>query len=253
MKKFLFVMIAVIFALMLPVSAFAEDVITEDSAETPIEENITEEPLPDLPTEESPEDIVTPPVEDTKEDFLEQIDNETLDKIIALGQELKDLKESDYTFEERMLQLINSENLSSTIGTIATVVTSIAIFVFRNIQKKNFLDNSGKIKIIDDDVLDLKETVDALKTENTELKEKIDKLIEVIEINSVKLEQINIDTTENKIISDTAKTATIATAKMVSDAFGHSRTIDAATKALITYDYLEVLKASEGETKTEEV
>lgn len=239
MKKIIFVLIALALMLSLPITTFAEEVVAEE--EIAVDEVVTDGTT-DGTTEEEPTDI------------LDVIDNETLDKIIALGQELKELKEGDYTFEERMLQLIDSENLSGTLGTIATVVVSIALFIFRSIMKKDTAINMGKIAVVEDDVLNLDDTVKKLTEKNKELEETVKKLVEVIESNTIKLEQINIDTTENKLISDTAKAATIATAKMVSDAFSHSRTIDAATKALITYDYLEVLKSKEVNNQiTEEV
>ncbi len=193
------------------------------------------------------EDVVigetTEDIESTLEDSF--LSNEAIDKIIALGQELRELKESDYTFEERILQLVNSENLSSTIGTLMTVIASIAIFVFRSIQKKDYTLNSTKITEMEKQILDLADEVDAEKTENIALRETVTTLVDVITNNTTVLEKINIDTEENRHIADVAKVATIATAKMVSDAFGRSRTIDAATKELITRDYLEVLKADE--------
>lgn len=194
-----------------------------------------------------PEDTTVIEKTDDLESTLEDsfLSNEAIDKIIALGQELRELKESDYTFEERILQLVNSENLSSTIGTLMTVIASIAIFVFRSIQKKDYTLNSTKITEMEKQILDLADAVDAEKTENIALRETVITLVDVITNNTTVLEKINIDTEENRHIADVAKTATIATAKMVSDAFGHSRTIDAATKELITRDYLEVLKADE--------
>ena len=193
------------------------------------------------------EDIVsgeeTGDIESTLEESF--LNSEAIDKIIALGQELKELKESDYTFEERILQLVNSENLSSTIGTLMTVIASIAIFVFRSIQKKDYTLNSTKITEMEKQILDLADEVNAEKTENVALRNTVSALVDVITNNTTVLEKINIDTEENRHIADVAKIATIATAKMVSDAFGRSRTIDAATKELITRDYLEVLKADE--------
>lgn len=193
------------------------------------------------------EDIVsgeeTGDIESTLEESF--LNSEAIDKIIALGQELKELKESDYSFEERILQLVNSENLSSTIGTLMTVIASIAIFVFRSIQKKDYTLNSTKITEMEKQILDLADEVNAEKTENVALRNTVSALVDVITNNTTVLEKINIDTEENRHIADVAKIATIATAKMVSDAFGRSRTIDAATKELITRDYLEVLKADE--------
>lgn len=240
MKKIILVLIALALMLALPITTFAEDVAIEE--DIVVDETVDE---------------VTPPTDGDAEatpdtDIIEGLNNETLDKIIALGQELKELKEGEYTFEERMLQLINSENLSGTLGTVATVVVSIAVFIFRSIMKRDTAINMGKIAVVEDDVLNLDETVKNLTEKNKKLEETVAKLVEVIESNTIKLEKINVDTTENKLISDTAKAATIATAKMVSDAFSHSRTIDAATKALITYDYLEVLKSQEAKKQTTE-
>lgn len=240
MKKIILVLIALALMLALPITTFAEDVAIEEDI---VIDEVVDEVAP--PTDGDAE--ATP---DT--DIIEGLNNETLDKIIALGEELKELKEGEYTFEERMLQLINSENLSGTLGTIATVVVSIAVFIFRSIMKRDTAINMGKIAVVEDDVLNLDETVKKLTEKNKELEATVAKLVEVIESNTIKLEQINVDTTENKLISDTAKAATIATAKMVSDAFSHSRTIDAATKALITYDYLEVLKSQEAKKQTTE-
>lgn len=193
------------------------------------------------------EDVVSGEETGDLENTLEEsfLNSEAIDKIIALGQELKELKESDYTFEERILQLVNSENLSSTIGTLMTVIASIAIFVFRSIQKKDYTLNSTKITEMEKQILDLADEVNAEKTENVALRNTVSALVDVITNNTTVLEKINIDTEENRHIADVAKIATIATAKMVSDAFGRSRTIDAATKELITRDYLEVLKADE--------
>lgn len=241
MKKIFLAIITVIICLTLSISAYADDSTLNSDVLEPVESIDTEATVETEP-EADAEDTI--PSDKIKEDsFLSAIDNEAIDKIIALGKELKELKESDYTFEERMLQLINSENLSSTIGTIATVVASIAIFIFRSIQKKDSLLNATKIKGLEGMVADLEDLVDLEKNENVKLREDVNTLITVISTNTEVLNKINIDTTENRHNTDVAKTATIATAKMVSDAFGHSRTIDAPTKALITYDYLEVLKA----------
>lgn len=241
MKKIFLAIITVIICLTLSISAYADD-STPNSDVLESVESIDTEATVETEPEADAEDAS--PSDKIKEDsFLSAIDNEAIDKIIALGQELKELKESDYTFEERMLQLINSENLSSTIGTIATVVASIAIFIFRSIQKKDSLLNATKIKGLEGMVADLEDLVDLEKNENVKLREDVNTLITAISTNTEVLNKINIDTTENRHNTDVAKTATIATAKMVSDAFGHSRTIDAPTKALITYDYLEVLKA----------
>lgn len=244
MKKIILVLIALALMLALPITTFAENVA--------IEEDIVVDEVIDEVVDE-----VTPPTDGDAEatpdtDIIEGLNNETLDKIIALGQALQELKESEYTFKERMLQLINPENLSGTLGTVATVVVSIAVFIFRSIMKRDTENNMGEIAVVGDDVLNLGKTVKKLTEKNKELEATVEKLVEVIESNTIKLEQINVDTTENKLISDTAKAATIATAKMVSDAFSHSRTIDAATKALITYDYLEVLKSQEAKKQTSE-
>lgn len=241
MKKIFLAIITVIICLTLSISAYADD-STPNSDVLESVESIDTEATVETEPEADAEDTV--PSDKIKEDnFLSAIDNEAIDKIIALGKELKELKESDYTFEERMLQLINSENLSSTIGTIATVVASIAIFIFRSIQKRDSLLNAAKIKGLEGMVTDLEDLAELEKNEIVKLKEDIKTLIDAISTNTEVLNKINIDTTENRHNTDVAKTATIATAKMVSDAFGHSRTIDAPTKALITYDYLEVLKA----------
>lgn len=241
MKKIFLAIITVIICLTLSISVYADDTTLNSDVLEPVE-SIDAEATVETEPEADVEDTI--PSDKIKEDsFLSAIDNEAIDKIIALGKELKELKESDYTFEERMLQLINSENLSSTIGTIATVVASIAIFIFRSIQKKDSLLNAAKIKGLEGMVADLEDLVDLEKNENVKLREDVNTLIDAIKTNTEVLNKINIDTTENRHNTDVAKTATIATAKMVSDAFGHSRTIDAPTKALITYDYLEVLKA----------
>ena len=168
----------------------------------------------------------------------EIISNDFIDKYLALAEELRMLKESDYTFKERILQLINSENLAATLGTLMTVISSIAIFVFRSFQKKDSIGNTIKINA-------LSKTIEEEREENKVLREDVNVLINVIRENNLLLSKINTDTTENHEMVEIAKRATTATAKMVSDAFQHSRTIDSTTKELLTHDYLEVLKAEE--------
>ena len=144
----------------------------------------------------------------------------------------------DVTLRDRLLEFATAENISSTLGSVCTVVCSIAIFVFRKIQKKDYDGNARGIS-------HLKKELAAEREANIRLREDVDRLICSLDENTSILKKINIDTDENKLMLDTTKKATAATAKMVLDAFGHSRTIDSATKELITLEYLQVISPKE--------
>ena len=241
MKKLICAFFATIIVCILTISAVA----TEDIPETNVEATETMGELVSDTTEqgdrsenEMPTLNESVPAETAAAEISVELDEAMIDKFITLAEELRLLKESDLGLKERLIQLVNSENLSSTLGTIMSVICGFAIFIFRSIQKKD--SNSNYVQIAS-----MKKELAEERELNKTLRADVDRLIGVIKENSDILSKINIDTTENRELVEIAKTATVATAKMVSDAFGHSRTIDSATKELLTHDYLAVLKAEE--------
>ena len=169
----------------------------------------------------------------------------TGEEILMEDSEEREVEE--ITLKGRLLELLTPENLSSTLGSICTVVCSAAIFVFRRIQKKDTEVNTLHIGY-------LKKELSAERESNKKLREDVDALIVALDNNTEILKKINLDTDENKHMLDSAKNATAATAKMVLEAFGHSRTIDSATKELITHEYLHIVNAEneDGEGESEQ-
>lgn len=211
MKKLFFVTIFLCFCLLLTSSACAEELVQE----TPQE----------LSTETVVESDAT-------------LDEEDVDRLISLGEDLREEKESSYTWEERLRQLLDPDKLGSLLGAAMTVISSMAIFIFRHFQKKDASLSSARIRQLEAEVA-------AEREENIGLRADVQALILAMKENTAVLGGIKLNTEENRESAKMAKDATAATAKMVADAFGRSRTIDAATKELITYDYLSVLKAGE--------
>ena len=259
MKKILAITFTIILTAMLAFSVNAEELETlevetsiETEAETVIEtEEVTEAVVETEAVIETEMVTVTEiDAEKYAQQFIEYVfsgaegSQELMDKIIAMGEQFAEQKEAGYTFKERIEQLVTPDNMITSISALFLVICGIAVFVFKNWQKRSSLALHRDIGI-------LKDKYDEERKENQKLRE--DVTMQTKEIEELKAlivglcERSDISKTDMDHVSHTAT----AVARMVKDVFLNSKTIDASGKALLVHNYMDAIGAEETATAEE--
>lgn len=225
MKKIICLFLVVLFALLLTVStgAQAEIELPVDQA-TEIAAEISEE----IDYAAIAKQVVS---------YIQSGDapQELIDALITMGEEMQTMKEDGYTFKERVLQLITSENILATATAFFLIVGAILLFL-----AKKYLRNSAY------DSEDALAEVRSLKSELKDERERRERAEEKAKEKDAKIDQV-LDLAR-QILSGVQNTGkgSIAVAKMTKDVFLNSRTIDAEGKALLTHNFLEAMEELNG-------
>lgn len=199
---------------------------TEDDAALPSTEQIAEDT----------ENVIAPiDYSAIAKQFISYIQSEAapeelIDSIIAMGDEMSEMKENGYTFKERLLQLVSSENVLKTAAALFMLIGAILFFIIR---KK--LKNSG---------YDIEDTLLEARAANATLqKEKEEREKDSKEIKACRAEIAELKGLLEDILSGVKKVGngSVGVAKMVKDVFLNSRTLDAEGKSLMTRNFLEAI------------
>lgn len=265
MKKLIAVILMVMVAMTFSVTAFATE---EEVVETPeVNEETLEETPEEVPTEtptETPDEVVDEVVDETpkedevvptpnteafnKDEFANQFvayifsgtenADEIMDKIIAMGEQYKQYKEDGYTFEERLEQMVTTENIVALASAGFLVVCGIAFFVIEDKRKKDRKATAHYVAVLQEKYAEEVES-------NKAVKEALANQTEVVAEMRKILEALIADADSNKLNLDSATRSSKAVAKMVKDVFLCSKTIDASGKELLTRNYLEAMEDSD--------
>lgn len=250
MKKILLIVLSILLVLNLPIIISAEDsVVTEPVAEEITTESVTET-VPVLKEEPQADGKTKVPSSELAEQFVayifsgEEGSDELMDKLLTICEEYSLQKEQGYTFQERMVQLVSSENLVVFSAAAFLVVCGIAFFVIESKRKRDRKATGAYIARLE------KSYQKEIKS-NTEMKEAY--LRQGEEINDMR-EQLAMlcQTTEaNKMDLDKTTRANQAVANMIKDVFLNSKTIDANAKSLLIHNYLEAVNSGSVDAKGE--
>lgn len=249
MKKILALTLTIILTAMLAFPAFAEEVDTatvDTTVETEAEANTVVDTDNVINQSAETETVTLTDIENEKyaQQFINYVfsgaegSQELMDKIIAMGEQFAEQKEAGYTFKERIEQLVTPDNMITSISALFLVICGIAVFVFKNWQKRSSLALHKDISI-------LKDKYDDERKENEKLRE--DVTMQTKEIEELKslivglCERSDISKTDMDHVSHTAT----AVARMVKDVFLNSKTIDASGKALLVHNYMDAIGAEE--------
>lgn len=157
---------------------------------------------------------------------------ELVDSMIAMGEEMKQMKEEGYTLKERLLQLVSPEHILTTATAFALVVCGIVMLILKKKQRNSELDINAICQSIAAILVNqenaAKESAEQKKKDASELEE-CRKQIEGIK-GSV------------EHLGD----GSLAVAKMVKDVFLSSRTLDADGKQLMVKNFNEATKLLNG-------
>ena len=159
---------------------------------------------------------------------------ELIDSVIAMGEQMQQMKEDGYTLQERLLQLISPENLLTTATAAFLIVGAIVLFILRKRQKDNELDIGDILSAVA--AIQKKqegESEDATTRSNAS-KQSQEEMIAL-------LKQVLISVEQNANAAERAGNGSAAVAKMVKDVFLNSRTIDADGKQLMVRNYNEAV------------
>ena len=148
---------------------------------------------------------------------------ELIDSVIAMGEQMQQMKEDGYTLQERLLQLISPENLLTTVTAAFLIVGAIVLFILRKRQKDNELD-----------IGDILSAVAAIQTKQGTDSETSEEMLSLLKKMQQELEK-------NSKAAARAGSGSAAVAKMVKDVFLNSRTIDADGKQLMVRNYNEAV------------
>ena len=148
---------------------------------------------------------------------------ELIDSVIAMGEQMQQMKEDGYTLQERLLQLISPENLLTTATAAFLIVGAIVLFILRKRQKDNELD-----------IGDILSAVAAIQTKQGTDSETSEEMLSLLKKMQRELEK-------NSKAAARAGSGSAAVAKMVKDVFLNSRTIDADGKQLMVRNYNEAV------------
>lgn len=161
---------------------------------------------------------------------------ELIDSFIAMGEEMRQMKEDGYTLKERLLQLIAPENLLTTCTALFMVAGAIILLVLKRKQKDNELD-----------IGDILDAVGAIKKKQNSDAESADERSTTSQqaqseiLN--RLKKMEKTLASMKLGSEGAA----AVAKMVKDVFLNSRTLDADGKQLMIRNYNEAIGLLDGD------
>ncbi len=250
MKKFIFVLMAFALIFVGTVGVCAEEASVD--ADSKITEQILTETQTTseetAPVETAPEE--TKSTDEYAKTFVDYIfsggagSEELMDKIIAMGEQYQASKEAGYTFEERIAQMITTENITTLAAAGFLVICGIAFFVIEQKQKKD------RHKIYSY-VSELEQKYSAEIESNTKLKDDIEKQRESIEEMKAILTALRDNSINSKDDMNKVAHANVAVAKMVKDVFLNSKTLDASAKALMVHNYMEVVESETDKKENE--
>ena len=176
-----------------------------------------------------------------------QAPEELVDSVIAMGEQMQQMKEDGYTLQERLLQLISPENLLTTATAAFLMVGAIVLFILRIKQKNNELDIGDILAAVSaiqkKQEGESKDAATRQEASQQSQKEMLSLLQDILK----RIEQ-------NEKEAKRAGNGSAAVAKMVKDVFLNSRTIDADGKQLMIRNYIEAtgeLNGGENEQQNE--
>lgn len=256
MKRILILMLVVTMLVMtMSVTAMAEGSETDapqtetTTPETTTPEATTPDPVPPAATNAESGGSAA-------EAFVEYLfsgaegSQELMDKIIAMGEQYKTSKEEGYTFKERMVQMLTTENIVTLSSAAFLIVCGIAFFAIEAKRKKDRKAIGSYIARLDkkysEEVASNSETKAAMLSFNDDVKAALG--AQDLEIRAMKeqLLQLCKDSNTNKLDLDKTTRANQAVAKMVKDVFLNSKTIDANAKSLLVRNYLDAVECNDG-------
>ncbi len=161
-----------------------------------------------------------------------QAPEELVDSVIAMGEQLEQMKEDGYTLQERLLQLVSPENLLTTATAAFLIVGAIVLFILRIKQKNNELD-IGDILAAVAAIQKNQESESKDATTRQEASQQAQE--EMVAL----LKRVLASVKQNANAAERAGNGSAAVAKMVKDVFLNSRTIDADGKQLMIRNYIE--------------
>lgn len=244
--------LSVIISLMLILGISATEATSETLPEVTTEAT-TEVTVPKTTAEAVEETPVVSPEaekikgEDLTEQFLRYImsgeegASEVMDKMILLAEQYKAAKEEGYSFKDRMVQMLTTENLVTLSAAGFLVICGIAFFVIEAKRKKDRLTTGAYIAR-------LEQKYEIEVASNLEMKEAIES--QALEIQSMKesLEKLCKDSADNHLDLETETRSIQAVATMIKDVFLNSKTIDANAKSLLIHNYMSAVEPDkEGE------
>ncbi|MBQ8345347.1 MAG: hypothetical protein IJY42_03670, partial [Clostridia bacterium] len=137
MKKIIAIFAALLICSVAILPAFAEqtDLATDTEAAETVPQTETEPLSETTPTTD-------PALWQEMLDYLAQngvdtsdFGSDTVEKLIALGEQFADLKEQGYTLEERLEQLVTPENILTTASAAVLVFSTVFLFIMKSRQR----------------------------------------------------------------------------------------------------------------------
>ena len=164
---------------------------------------------------------------------------DTVDKLIRLGEEFSAMKEQGYSFEERMAQLITPENLLTTASALVLVLSTVALFVMKSRQRAATVRTAKSMEVLKEAYDTEAEKAEALREEVSALRE------EQVAIHAL-LQRLSEESALGQKALLSAKSCSLGVANMVKDVFLNSKSLDHAGKDLMIRNYLAATADKEG-------
>lgn len=214
--------------------AFAEAGAPAEGSLEEVTETVTEAPVLTEPTDTEEQSALWQEMVDYLQQNGIQVDSfgeETVDKLILLGEQFADLKEQGYTLEERLGQLITPENLLTTASALVLVLSTVALFLIKSRQRAAALRTAASMNALKDaydreaeENQTLRGEVTALREEQTAMHDLLRQLCEESALGAKALKQ--------------TEACSLGVANMVKDVFLNSKSLDHAGKDLMIRNYL---------------